>query len=527
MFHKRLRLARKRKGLSMQALADKVTPKITAQAISKYETGRMMPSSAVLVGLADALQVSLDFLMSAQVEALDGLEFRKHSATSARDRALAEAIVIDNLERYLAVEDILGIPPQIDGFDELATDHIASEDEIDAKADQLRDFWQLGIDPIPSMCALLEDHGIKVVEDDLPQRINGLACRVLRSGKPVADAVVVSTQTNVERKRFNLAHELAHRIIGATQNPEIRLEPAMNRSQAPSSSRASIYCSKRGPTAVASPTTRSFASSTPTAFRRQPCSCASDRSASCAQPMFDTPSRPLRAPGAPTSPTRSVAAMVSEHSRNPAVSNALFGMRSAKNSFRRCAPLRSSTSPVHHRTPPQWSPVGVNLIIVNDASCLIGLRKGGLFPFLGSLPYHLVVPLPVRRSEVLDFTGDDWHLLDSDGLLTYDLDANEVRAAFAVKERHPALSANDYFCYVTAHIHSGILLTGDALLRRVATENGLRVQGVLWVIDQLLDVQSSQRLILVQALETWLSDDTVFLPNDAVSTRLRWLASLP
>ena len=56
----------------MKALADKVTPKITAQAISKYETGRMMPSSAVLVGLAEALQVSLDFLMSAQVEALDG-----------------------------------------------------------------------------------------------------------------------------------------------------------------------------------------------------------------------------------------------------------------------------------------------------------------------------------------------------------------------------------------------------------------------------------------------------------------------
>ena len=229
MFPKRLRLARKRIGLSMQALAAKVTPKVTAQAISKYEAGKMMPSSAVLVGLAEALQVSLDFLMSAQVDTLDGLEFRKHSATSARDRALAEAIVIDNLERYLAIEDILGIPPQVDGFDELATDRIASEDEIDAKADQLRDFWQLGMDPIPSMCALLEDNGIKVVEDDLPQRINGLACRVLRRGTPVADAVVVSTQTNVERKRFNLAHELAHRVVHSTRNPAIRLEPAMNR----------------------------------------------------------------------------------------------------------------------------------------------------------------------------------------------------------------------------------------------------------------------------------------------------------
>ena len=169
----------------------------------------------------------------------------------------------------------------------------------------------------------------------------------------------------------------------------------------------------------------------------------------------------------------------------------------------------------------------MSLIIVNDALCLIDLRKGGLFPFLGSLAYSLVVPLPVRRSEVLDFSDDDWHRLDNDGLLTYDLDADEVRAAFAVKERHPPLSANDCFCYVTAHIHSGVLLTGDALLRRVATDNGLQVHGVLWVIDQLLNVQSTPRAVLVQALETWRNDDTVFLPNDAVSKRLRRLASLP
>ncbi len=166
-------------------------------------------------------------------------------------------------------------------------------------------------------------------------------------------------------------------------------------------------------------------------------------------------------------------------------------------------------------------------IIVNDASCLIDLRKGGLLPLLGSLPYRLVVPLPVRRSEILDFTDDDWRHLDSGGLLTYDLDADAVRAAFAVKERHPALSANDCFCYVTAHSHSGVLLTGDALLRRVATEDGLRVHGVLWVIDQLLNVQSSQRSFLVHALETWRADDTVFLPSDALSARLRLLAGLP
>ena len=167
--------------------------------------------------------------MSAQVEALDGLEFRKHSGASARDRAQAEAVVLDNLERYLAIEHVLDMPATVDWVEGRRYDSVASEAEIDAKADTLRDAWHLGMDPIPSLCELLEDKGIKVVEDDLPESINGLACHVLRDGKPVAEAVVVSTRINIERKRFTLAHELAHRIIRSTGNPAINLETAMNR----------------------------------------------------------------------------------------------------------------------------------------------------------------------------------------------------------------------------------------------------------------------------------------------------------
>jgi len=213
----------------MRALAEGMDPKISAQAISKYEAGKMMPSSAVLVGLAKALDVSLDFLMSAQVEALDGLEFRKHSSTPARDRAKAEAVLIDNLERYLTIEEVLGVPPAGDPFESRRYDSVATKEEIDDRADQLRDAWDLGMDPIPSLCALLEEKGVKVVEADLPERINGLACQVLRDEKPIADAIVVSKRTTVERKRLTLAHELAHRIIRSTGNPAIKLESAMNR----------------------------------------------------------------------------------------------------------------------------------------------------------------------------------------------------------------------------------------------------------------------------------------------------------
>ena len=230
MFGQRLRLARKKAGLSMRELAALVSPKVTAQAISKYESGQMMPSSAVLVGVGKALDVSLDFLMGSQVEALSGIEFRKHSSTSAKDRAQAEAIVIEKLEDYLAIEDILELAPPSDPFGQLVTDNVESFEEVDDIANELRKKWKLGIDPIPSMAALLEGKGIKVVEVDLPKRFDGLSCNVQRSeGKADIEVVVVSSRTNIERKRFNLAHELAHRVVRETGNSDIRLEKAMNR----------------------------------------------------------------------------------------------------------------------------------------------------------------------------------------------------------------------------------------------------------------------------------------------------------
>ena len=72
MFGDRLRLARKRAGLSLRALADRLDGRVTAQALSKYEAGQMFPSSSVLMALAKELAVSIDFLMSNQVEELAG-----------------------------------------------------------------------------------------------------------------------------------------------------------------------------------------------------------------------------------------------------------------------------------------------------------------------------------------------------------------------------------------------------------------------------------------------------------------------
>jgi len=58
---KKLRQARRQKGLTQEQLAQRAGA--DSQRISKYERGVLVPTTVILVKLADALEVSLDFLL--------------------------------------------------------------------------------------------------------------------------------------------------------------------------------------------------------------------------------------------------------------------------------------------------------------------------------------------------------------------------------------------------------------------------------------------------------------------------------
>lgn len=229
MFADRLKIARKKAGLSLRDLSERANPPVSAQALSKYEANKMMPSSAVLVGLAKALGTSVDFLMSGGVAALDGIEFRRHSASSAKDRAVVEAVVTERLEGIFSIEDVLGLQGPTDAFANLAVPVIVSLEQAEALASQLREAWDLGGDALPSLSALLEEKGLHVIEVELPDRVSGMACSVRRAGRADnAAVIVVSRHINTERKRFTLAHELGHRIIRSVSG-DVRLEKAIDR----------------------------------------------------------------------------------------------------------------------------------------------------------------------------------------------------------------------------------------------------------------------------------------------------------
>jgi len=228
MIGKRLKLARSAAGLSLRDLQAKIGNRVTAQAIGKYERDEAVPSSGVLMALADALGVSLDYLMGDQDMALEGIDFRKKQITSKKEQAQIQAKALHLIERYLMVEEALGLPSAEWDKPRGAPFPVRELAEAELAAQYVREHWSLGADPIPNLVELLEEHGIKVLIVDSESNIDGLAALVRRSrGEPVR-AIVIRSGLHGERQRFSLAHELGH-IVMEVQGDERFRERAAHR----------------------------------------------------------------------------------------------------------------------------------------------------------------------------------------------------------------------------------------------------------------------------------------------------------
>ena len=213
MIGQRLKLARSAAGLSLRDLEEKIGNRVTAQAIGKYERNESMPSSGVLIALADALGVSVDYLVGDQEMMLEGVEFRKKTITSKREESQVEAKTLHLLERYLMVEELLHLR-SVEWHSPCEAPYPVMRDvfEADRAARSLRDHWGLGHDPIPNLVELLEEQGIKILAVDLTN-IDGLTARVRRTQKSDVPVIVVNRKEWGERQRFTLAHELGHLVM--------------------------------------------------------------------------------------------------------------------------------------------------------------------------------------------------------------------------------------------------------------------------------------------------------------------------
>jgi len=213
IFAKRLKNARIMHGLSMEKLAENAG--ISKQMISKYEKALSMPDSSVLIKLARTLNQKADYFFTPFKIELGPIEFRKKSTLlKSKQKSIKEKIQL-KMEHYLELEDILSINYEFEN--PLSKTSVNNAEEVEKAAEELRDKWDLGSDPIYSVISLLEEQEVKIIE--IEENINdfdGLSS-LIKEKFPV---IVVNKNFPTERKRFTLLHELAHLLLKFPENAE-------------------------------------------------------------------------------------------------------------------------------------------------------------------------------------------------------------------------------------------------------------------------------------------------------------------
>ena len=205
----RIKQARLRQRMSQRVLAEQSG--VSATAISKYERGLMKPTSDVLLKVADALEVDLSFFLRPQRVKEIQPAYRKLKRLGKKSEYQLIERIRDWLERYLEAEEIVEPTPAAfkvpEGFP-FGVDVIAQAEEA---ANLLRKVWELGIDPIEDLTAVLEKRGIRVGVIQADEDFD--ACTFQTDINGAAPVIITRKGVPGDRQRFSIAHEIGHLLL--------------------------------------------------------------------------------------------------------------------------------------------------------------------------------------------------------------------------------------------------------------------------------------------------------------------------
>jgi len=201
----RLRLARERRGLTKESLAEACG--VTRRAVTDWESGKV--ESPPISRICDSLDFPPAFFFGEDIEEVhpDAVSFRALSSMTPRQtrRVLAHATLLRGFSSWI---DKHYETPRADvpSFEELTASVAEVEPSPVDAAHSLRALWMLGVRPILDMLALVESHGVRVFG--------------LPAGDKEVDAfsfwwgdrpfIFMNVGKSAERLRFDLAHELGH-----------------------------------------------------------------------------------------------------------------------------------------------------------------------------------------------------------------------------------------------------------------------------------------------------------------------------
>jgi Zn-dependent peptidase ImmA (M78 family) len=212
----RIRRARLMAGLSLRALADALEGEPSHTQIAKFEAGEACPDSKQIARFSRVLKVRPDYFFKKEGLKLETVEYRSQVKLGEKSRKRLEEQAYEFFERYLEIEQILGMETTALGDEDLSQTPLEElPAAIEKAANQLRKEWNLGMNPIPNVHVMLETHGVKVKTMEHEEGFDGFSAFATHDDKRVpvmalSKRWLEKPDRDLPRFRFTAIHELAH-----------------------------------------------------------------------------------------------------------------------------------------------------------------------------------------------------------------------------------------------------------------------------------------------------------------------------
>lgn len=181
---------------------------VKKQAISQFENNKARPEYETVCKMSKALHFPIEFFYEENVDVLQGNTYfralfssNKRDLNSQKIKARYVAQIYGTLARYV------DFPPyNVPTFDDTS--------DIPLIAQNLRDYWGLGQEPISDMVALMERNGIIMSEFATDSnKIDAFSQYGEINNIPYRCVVLGTEKLSFARRQFSCAHELGHIIL--------------------------------------------------------------------------------------------------------------------------------------------------------------------------------------------------------------------------------------------------------------------------------------------------------------------------
>lgn len=196
-------------GYTLDELRDRISSEghnISKAALSKYELDKSVPKATNLWHIAKALNASPDYFLRVSTFEIKWVAFRKKSTLTKKEEDILRARAKEHIEAQLFFTEILENEKIEPDLNKIA---IGKIEEAETAAKSIRERWNLNNWPIESITSLLEKKGIFIIELGGIGRFDGLS-GFADNSLPV---IITSENIPIDRKRLNIAHELAHLLF--------------------------------------------------------------------------------------------------------------------------------------------------------------------------------------------------------------------------------------------------------------------------------------------------------------------------